>query len=149
MICYTNKHKIPFQIDEEDFERVKLFTWNVNNKGYIVAKNIGLLHIFLYGYAPIGLEWDHINGDKKDCRRKKMRQVTHQFNMLNKGARCNSLTGYPGVNPTAKGFRAAIMINGKGIRLGNFDTLEEAIIVRKAAELKYYGLIRELYFELI
>lgn len=45
------------------------------------------------------------------------------------------LTTYTG----AFTWRAVIGVKGKQIRLGNFKTIEEAIKIRKEAELFYYG----------
>ena len=40
-------------------------------------------------------------------------------------------------------WRARISVETKEIHLGLFDTFEEAVIAREAAELKYYGFNKE------
>lgn len=96
MIIYTKKHKIAFQIDEDDFEIVSRYTWCIQSKGYIrtavpvfndegerCGQRVMLLHNMLMGPAPAGYEWDHWNRDKLDNRRPNLRAVTHSENCMN------------------------------------------------------------------
>lgn len=83
---------------------------------------------------------DHINGNKADNRIANLRDVSHTANMRNVRQRKDCSSGHPGVTffkPTGK-WQARIGVkraNGDGrISLGHFDTLEEAVAARKAAE---------------
>lgn len=152
MITYTRKHKIPFQIDEEDYESVSQYSWHITGRYlathtrkyldeiHFIGKSL-YLQEFLLGKAPSGLEWDHINRDKSDYRRKNFRAVRHIDNTHNQGILSTNISGYPGVKLTSGG-RYYAGIYGKefgGIRLGIFDTFEEAKLARMAAEVRYWG----------
>ena len=52
----------------------------------------------------------------------------------------NNTSGVAGVSKTSSGrWRARITVNRKEIRIGTYDTIEEAIAARKDAEVRYYG----------
>jgi hypothetical protein len=150
-IHYTNcKRHVAFFVDDEDDEIVSNYTWR--DADYIVRtptkneqhmpKTIRL-HIFLMGKAPDGLEWDHIDRDKTNCRRLNLRAVSSLRNSYNRDLDWDNLSGYSGVTDYwPKGFRARIMHGRKNIHLGVFDTFEEAKAARIAAELKYWGIVR-------
>lgn len=147
MIVFTNKHKIPFQIDEEDYERVSKHYWYIHRNGYptnssSIRGSTIYLHQFLMGDASEGLEWDHINHDKLDNRKENLRAVSHSLNLRNQKIQSSSLIQIRGVHfdYTKKKFAAQIYMDKETHKwLGRFDTLEEAVAARKAAELKYWG----------
>lgn len=79
-------------VDEEDYDRLKVFNWISNNSCgiYVRAyrwnpghKTVVYLHQEVMGRAPLGLEIDHINRDPLDCRKVNLRYVTHAINMQN------------------------------------------------------------------
>lgn len=83
-------------------------------------------------------EWpdcvDHINGDPLDDRIENLRSVTHAENCRNARLRSDSTTGAVGVSRNGTGrYVAQLHRGGRHIHLGCFDTLEEAIAARKAA----------------
>lgn len=91
---------------------------------------------------------DNLTLDRKDNNKgyspDNCRWVTHMENCHNRGARKDSQTGYPGVQlrklrTGIVKYRVSITANYKRINLGHYDTLEEAVAVRKAAEEKYWG----------
>lgn len=68
-----------------------------------------------------------------------IRSVTRLENTKNRKLRSDNPSGYAGVayrNDTKK-WRARINHEGKRIALGNFSTMEEAILARKEAEIMY------------
>jgi hypothetical protein len=143
----TNKHKIPFEIDDEDLEKVSLFSWYIDSKGYArtgiwdprTQNNTSFyLHQLLKGESPHGMRWDHEDRNKLNNHKSNIRLVTYGGNMRNRNARSDNTSGYPGVSVWPKGYVAYIQVNGKGIRLGTFKTLEEAAQARLAAEKKYW-----------
>lgn len=95
----------------------------------------------LVNKTPVGMDTDHINGNKLDCRKANLRTCTRQQNGFNRGANKNSKTGVVGVCwNTGKGkWQADIRHNRRRIYLGLFDLLADAIAARKAAEIKYFG----------
>ena len=147
MIIYTNRTKIPFQIDECDFEKVSAQSWRIGSKGYpetdvVTIENdlrksrVKRLHLFILGRAPIGLQWDHRNRDKLDNRRENLRAVTPLINYRNRGVRADNKSGIRGVTWDSKNnlWLTEIVDKGERIFLGRFASLEEAKLVRKEAE---------------
>ena len=101
---------------------------------YLAHRVVWCLH---YGYWPTELI-DHINGIRHDNRIENLREVTVAKNRLNvRQARNDS--GVVGVTWAKKerNWRASININGKGVNLGHFSNLNDAIAARKAAELEH------------
>lgn len=142
MTLYTNKNRVPFQIEVGDFESVFRYTWSLSKNGYPItnAPRAKLLHNFLMGRAPDGFEWDHENKDKLDNRRKNLRAVTRAINMRNR-IRGDCPIGIPGVYPTRFGtWKVHIGIGGSGKYkfVGTFKTLDAAIEARRNAERKYW-----------
>lgn len=150
MILLSNKEGIPFQIDDADYFCVSQYEWSINNTGYPTTRGrrSTMLHIFLFGRAPIGLQWDHINRDKYDCRRQNLRIVTVRVNQRNVGLRKDNTSGIIGVqrHKRASGnhcWKATIKDNsGKQLYLGLYDTIEAAAVVRQQAEVRLWGVDR-------
>jgi hypothetical protein len=71
---------------------------------------------------------DHINGDQLDNRKKNLRICNRSNNGMNRGKNENNTSGYKGVSLDR--FRnkwvAQLMVNGKHIFIGRFNTKEEA-----------------------
>lgn len=78
-------------VDADDYERVRGFRWYQAAIGYCVAaaaKGRGApkayLHRVILGLTPgDGLEVDHINRNRLDCRRSNLRRVTRGQNAQN------------------------------------------------------------------
>ena len=126
-------------IDIEDIDKVKNYRWCKHN-GYARNNDIGNLHRFIMN-APIEMEVDHINHNRLDNRKSNLRVVTHQQNNMNKATTKSNTSGYPGVYwyKSRSKWQVGIKVNYKQIFLGYYDTLKEAIEVRKRAEIKYFG----------
>lgn len=82
---------------------------------------------------------DHINGNPLDNRRENLRFCTHAQNMQNSKVRKHSGTGVKGVQKHRNKYRALICKNGKQIKLGSFDSIEEAKACYDAAALEIFG----------
>ena len=140
MILYTHKHQIEFQIDEQDYARVALFKWHIDSGGYprMCYGYPVRLHEYLLGYPEIGLEWDHINRDKKDNRRANLRQVTSSQNKHNRVYKSGS-SGYSNIYAGAKNYKIRMRLgDGKRV-IFNAPSLEEAIILRDSLKGKLRG----------
>lgn len=137
-------------IDEEDFDRINVYTWNVDkrkNKKYARArikiggkyKNI-YLHRFIMGDIPKGMTVDHINGNSLDNRKVNLRICSifqnHQ-NMVNCKQRVLPRGVYTLSNSNK--YEASISINGKHKYLGLFETIKEASDVYINASIKHRG----------
>lgn len=84
---------------------------------------------------------DHINHQKENACKSNLRRVSHQENSFNGTLAKNNTSGRTGVNfnKRSKKWISRLMKSGKSIFLGAFDTFEEAVAARKAAEEKYFG----------
>ena len=128
-------------IDIEDVEKVKDLKWGMLNTGYVYNKaNNILLHRFIMN-CDNNMVVDHINHNSLDNRKSNLRICTQQQNIMNTSKRCTNTSGVVGVwwNKRYNKWQADIHIEGKKIYLGRFDTKEEAIKVRKQAEIDYFG----------
>lgn len=85
--------------------------------------------------CPQGMVIDHINGNGLDNRRANLRICTHNDNMKNQVVhRINRLQAKGVWLPKGRSrYRAAITFNGRKIRLGSYDTVEEAAAAYKGA----------------
>ena len=137
-------------VDDEDFEKANSKTWALTPHGYprrneSIGKINGkwrqrklYLHRFLMG-EPVGLDIDHINHDKLDCRRHNLRIVPRDLNLLNRIVPKGHPTGVHGVRKDGNRWVATMSVGDKGVWLGSFLTKEEAVTVRKQAEQKRYA----------
>lgn len=109
------------------------------NYNYRSYKAHRLAWFYYYGKWP-DLALDHINGIKDDNRICNLREATAHENAMNRKLQINNESGVPGVsfNIRLGKWVAGIRGFGKQIHLGNFDEKEEAIKVRKEAEV-FYG----------
>jgi hypothetical protein len=85
-----------------------------------------LAWLYMTGSFPAE-EIDHIDGNPKNNRFLNLRRVSHAVNMQNiRKAQRNSATGLLGASPWGKRFKARIAIDGTQIKIGVFDTPQEA-----------------------
>ena len=127
--------------------------WNTRyagkNAGYFVK--IGYFNIRVNGinYRTHRLAWlitygkwpkdhiDHIDGNRSNNRINNLRDVPNSENHKNIVMLSVNTSGYSGISARGDNWRARISINGKEKHLGTFKNIDEAIKVRKAAEIKY------------
>lgn len=102
-------------------------------KGSIDIRVDGKLHrahrlawLYVHGELP-ELDIDHINGDPFDNRIVNLRHVTHEVNMQNmRRPQGNNKLGLQGVSAWGKRFKVRLRIAGMQVKIGAFDTPEEA-----------------------
>lgn len=87
---------------------------------------------------------DHVNGNRDDNRIENLRLARRAQNMWNGKVRSDNKTGYPGVvKPKGRSkWDARIKVDGKFHFLGAFNTYEEAVAARQAAEKIFHGEFR-------
>lgn len=111
--------------------------WEIDIGEY-VYRTSNLAWLWVTGEWP-PLEIDHKNRIKTDDRWENLRLATHSQNAANTGLRSTNTSGVKGVYWNHFSWEARIWVDNGQIYLGSFDTKEEAAIVRRAAELKYWG----------
>ncbi len=120
-------------IDLEDINKIKDYKWSKTVNGYINCSSPFLaLHRIIVA-CPKGKFVDHINHNTLDNRKSNLRIVTAQQNNMNSKSKGISY------NKSKKKWQPQLMCNRKQIWLGRYETKEEAINVRKEAEIKYFG----------
>ena len=139
-VGYTTKGDA-FLFDKEDFDSIKKITW-CKKDGYIVGyvnKKVVYLHRFILK-PPKGYVIDHINHNGLDNRRNNLRVCKQKDNSKNNLVSKNNTSGETGVRYIAQSnkWSAYINIDYKQKYLGCFDTFEEAVEARLAAEKIYY-----------
>jgi len=97
-----------------------------------------LAWLYVHGVMPPD-EIDHINRVKNDNRLANLRSVSHQENHHNRSLQANNKSGCSGVIWVKKSqkWSATIKMANKRIHLGEQTHLNDAIKLRKDAELKY------------
>ncbi len=120
-------------------------TGRLDSKGYVRIRLMGyefkahrLAWLLTYGTWPAA-EIDHINGCPSDNRIMNLRDVSVAENGWNrKGAMRNNKTGVLGVCKMDGMFIAQIGVDGRQLRLGAFDTVEEAAAAYNAAKAVHH-----------
>lgn len=154
----TGKHAGKYEaiIDDCDSDLVGQFDWHVGiNKTSNYARSYGgdskprkMIHmhrIIFESMTGITLEQnqdvDHIDGDGLNNQRHNLRRATRSQNSMNRKGSVNGTSKYKGVSfeTQTRKWRAQISFNKKSIKLGRFNTEEEAseAYQRKAKEI--YG----------
>lgn len=137
-------------IDIEDYEKVisASSTWNVwlsEGQAYARYRKGNNISVYLHRTiinAPKGLYVDHIDHNGLNNTKANLRIASNSQNQMNKQKpRSNNTSGTTGVvwHAGSGKYMAKITVDQKTIYLGIYQTLEEAISVRKAAEKKYFG----------
>ena len=134
---FTTSSGVEFFVDLDDAPMVAQYSWCISTQGYVVGRvdgKIVRLHRLIMGVldSEDNLVCDHINGNKTLNCKSNLRLCTQQQNSWNTNAK-----GYRELsNGTYKSY---IMVDGKYINLGNYDTPEQANAVRIMAEKEYFG----------
>lgn len=144
-IVYANNTGASFFFDKEDYDKVVDICWDENKSGYLVGyDNNNKKHVFFHRVV-MNVEndkiVDHINRNKKDCRKTNLRICNQSDNTKNKSRRKDNRSGTTGVYFDKKRGRwiSYIGVNGKNTYLGSYLTIDEAIHARKNAEIFYFG----------
>lgn len=140
------------EVDEQDYERVAARHWSLAGRGY--ARSAGkhpdgrfrsiYLHRFVMG-EPEGMQVDHRNGDKLDCRRSNLRVVTNSQNHAGYSSKPPGRSGERGVVLDLRRgtYEARVQRQGVVHRKSGFATVEEAVAWRDRKGREIHG---EFYF---
>ncbi len=111
-----------FMIDADDISLAERYYWGDDKKdGYIVASRSGKkLHRLIAGVDDPKVMVDHINRNRKDCRRENLRIISPFGNSCNHKLFGTNKTGYTGVYYSKHSGRYEVKVgyNHKRIRLG-------------------------------
>lgn len=133
-------------VDLEDIVRLMSLKWRLKKDGYVSSSKRGekdiILHRLIMNVGNSKLVIDHINHNKLDNIKCNLRVCTKSQNNMNMQPTEQNKTGYVGVTKEDNKYRVSIQVHGDRKRLGSFKTLDEAILVRKQAELEYFGEFR-------
>ena len=136
-------------VDAENEELVSAHRWHAN-KGYAITSvpNLGgrsrhrplPMHRLLM-QAVVGMQVDHINGDRLDNRMSNLRFVTPAQNAQNASMPSNNTSGFKGVrfHKDSGKWQTSIQCNGVTHYLGIYCTPQEASVVYQAASLIHHG----------
>lgn len=129
------------KVDKELSNLLEKWSFCDNGSGYPVACINGektYLHNLIIG-KKAGYVVDHINRNKLDNRKSNLRFITQRQNCLNRSMNKNNTSGHRGVifDSRIKKWCARIAVFGKSLHIGSYSNIEEAILARKNAELKY------------
>ncbi|MBK5242133.1 hypothetical protein [Clostridium sp.] len=100
-----------------------------------------LLHRFILDIKDKNIVADHKNRNKMDNKLNNLRAISASENEVNKRMQSNNTSGVTGVTWDKSRNKWKVMLNiyGKGHNLGRYDSLEDAIQIRRKAEIKYHG----------
>lgn len=139
-------------VDDEDFDLVSAHKWSLNGsrypRSYVWNKekrhsDVLYMHRLLTGRHGVsdGLAVDHIDGNPLNNRRSNLRICTYFQNNCNKGKQPTNTSGYKGVyfHKQMKKWQAQIMVKGRNIYLGLFESAEEAHEVYCLAAVMLHG----------
>jgi hypothetical protein len=126
-------------VDVGDYDLAQRLPWRKHSDGYAVFGCNVYLHRLLMLPAR-GQVVDHINGDKLDNRRSNLRICSRKENTRNQKLSVRNTSGFKGVANARSGkWKAYIVVDGKQLQLGHYNTREEAAMAYNAAAVKYYG----------
>lgn len=120
-------------VNNEDFVQFNSHQWHLNSEGYACRTNGKKECVYLHreiNKTPSGFHTDHINRNKLDNRRSNLRTVTSAENQLNTGLRVDNTSGERGISKKGNKWQVHLRRNGNKYFLGNFDTIEEAVVTR-------------------
>jgi hypothetical protein len=129
-------------VDAADYEWLSQWHWSLDRGGYAKRgesragkKRIVYLHRAVLGLEQgDGLEGDHVNGNRLDCRRSNLRVTTPRQNRQNRSKLAGASSRYRGVSwhkPRRK-WVAYAKLNGRKHHLGLFADEHEAAAVAAA-----------------
>lgn len=130
MFIATNKTKVLFEIDDEDYDKVSAYKWHTKksrpNSGIYIRRRAGQRSISLtsciLGVDP-SIIIDHIDGNTLNNKKSNLRITTNTNNVRNQRKHLNSTSGYKGVtwDKSHNKWMAQIRVSHKNYFIGYYD----------------------------
>jgi hypothetical protein len=142
MIVHNMKKQIVAKtiFDKDDYEKISKYRWHFT-MGYVKCSRPSIfLHTLILGKIE-GMMVDHVNRNRLDNRKANLRHTTATVNGWNKGKQSNNTSGHVGVSwdKSRNKWESHIKLNGVKKFLGYSVLLEDAVAIRKKAEVLYFG----------
>ena len=131
-------------VDVADADWANQWRWRLDSHGYAARSTLFpdgkwrevFLHRELLGLVRgDGMEGDHRDRDRLNCRRRNLRPLPKKGNpnSQNRGSNLRSSSSYRGVSwhKANQKWTAQVVVNHKKIYLGSFDSEDDAAIVAK------------------
>jgi hypothetical protein len=143
-------------VDDEDYEFLNQWKWQVNSDGYAITgvRNQGeriqiRMHRLIIN-TPKGMETDHINGNRLDNRRDNLRVATKSQNLRNQKKR-KSLSLYKGLayRKRDNAWEVNISDGSKQVFIGSFKNERHAAMAYDIWAKELYGKFAKLNFSSI
>jgi hypothetical protein len=117
--------------------------------GYVQIKIFGRVYraqhlawLFMTGeWPPVDVDVEHENRNRSDNAWLNLRLATRSQNNMNAGLRSDNKSGQKGVgrrNDTGRWY-ARVTVDRRVILLGHFDSFDDAVAARRAAERQHFG----------
>jgi hypothetical protein len=144
-------------VDDDDVDKALTFSWALNDKGYAVAtyresgkKRHVRLHRLVLDF-PRGMQVDHVDGNRRDNRKRNLRVASHGENLRNRGGHKRNgvkTSRYKGVHFSRERRRwvAGIGVDGRRVPLGRFTCEVQAARAYDEAARKHHGSFAFLNF---
>lgn len=142
-------------VDDKDYRLLKQWKWHATarktkNDIYVYAARFAVVDgkettIRMHrevSNASLGQEVDHRNGNTLDNRRKNLRVCTHAENMRASRRKMKGASSrYKGVwwASDRKKWAAGLKWKGANLKMGQYDTQEDAAVAYNVAAQFYYG----------
>ena len=139
-------------VDDDWYEKLSVWKWRLHiaSTRYYASRNAHIIgeQVGVYMHRDImGCEYgdgnivDHINRDGLDNRYSNLRIVSSSVNGRNTALYKNNTSGHKGVfwSKGSNKWAAQIKVHRKGIALGYFNNINDAVEARKQGEIKYWG----------
>lgn len=131
-------------VDDSDYQHLNSHKWYFRS-GYAVRvtgikgqRKTIWMHRNIAN-TPIGLDTDHINGDRLDNRKANLRICTTSQNMANRRKLKTTTLPYKGVHKQQNRYVARLGFNKQKIELGSYPTAELAAVAYDQAAVKHFG----------
>ena len=143
ILIITTGKGVEILADADDLEKLNKHSWCISKTGYPVANinhKVTKMHRHILGLTDPSIIVDHKNRNPFDNRKANLRICTAADNARNKSVSKKCKSGHIGIRKTPHNrYNVRITCGRKEIHIGNFKTLDEAIVARKAAEEMYHG----------